>query len=123
MDKKQITKEERRLTTLLERAGTPRQKQEALAPVVHNLAWQRLKLEEALEEMKDEKLTCTYNNGGNQCGTRENPFFKAYISLWKAYMLGFEKYIAALPKDMQEEVNGQALDLVAQVMELKKVSG
>lgn len=122
MDKRQVTKEQRRLTTLLESAGVPRQKQDALAPVVHNLAWQRAKLEEALEELKDESLTCEYQNGQNQYGTRKNPIFEMYISLWKAYMMGYEKYISAFPKELQDEVSGQALDLVAQVMELKKAN-
>lgn len=120
MDKRQVKKEQKRLVSLLERASVPTQKQEALAPIIYNMAWQKIKLEEAWTKLQDEDLVCEYKNGADQYGTRENPFFKAYISLWKAYMMGFEKYVTALPKELQEEANGQALDLVAQVMNLKK---
>ena len=120
MDKRQITKEHRRLCSILEKAGVPRQKQEVLAPVVDNMAWQRVKLDEAREEMKDASITCHYSNGGGQEGERENPIFKAYVNLWRAYMVGFEKYTSALPKELQEEAAGGTLDLLAKVMDMKK---
>lgn len=103
MDEKQVRTEHKRLEALLDAAGIPQQKRDALAPVVDNMAWQRIKLDEARQEMQNASVVCEYDNGGGQTGTRENPIFKAYINLWRAYMVGFEKFSAYLPKELQEE--------------------
>lgn len=123
MDKKKVAEEKKRLIALLERAEVPTQQQDVLAPVIDNMAWQRLKLEEAMLQMQDEALTCEYDNGGGQTGIRENPIFKAYINLWRAYMVGLEKFSSYLPKELQEEAAGEVLDVLAQVREMKKANG
>ena len=43
------------------------------------------KLEEARKTLKDEPLVIEYDNGGGQCGIRENPHFTAYEHLLTAY--------------------------------------
>ena len=43
------------------------------------------KLEEARKALKDEPLVVEYNNGGGQCGIRENPHFIAYEHLLTSY--------------------------------------
>lgn len=120
MDKRIIAAEHKRLETLLDRAGVPRQQRDVLAPVIDNLAWQRGKLDEAREEMQDASIVCHYDNGGGQSGERENPIFKAYVNLWRAYMAGLEKYTSYLPKEMQEEVKGNVLSVLDQVKQMKK---
>ena len=122
MDKRKVTREHKRLEALLDRADVPKQQRDVLAPVIDNMAWQRVKLDEAREEMQDASIVCEYNNGGGQTGTRENPIFKAYINLWRAYMVGLEKYTSYLPKDLQEEAKGDSLDVLAQVREMKKAN-
>ena len=82
----------------------------------------RIKLDESRQLIRDEGITVPYDNGGGQKGIRENPAFKAYVSLWKAYMSGLEKYSSYFPKDMQAEIiNGgrTALDIVKQMKEAK----
>ncbi len=122
MDKRAVTKEHKRLEALLDRADVPTQQRDVLAPVVDNMAWQRIKLDEAREEMKDASIVCHYSNGGGQEGERENPIFKAYINLWRAYMVGLEKFSSYLPKELQEEAAGDSLSVLDQVKQMKKGS-
>ena len=122
MDKKKVNKEHKRLEALLDRAEVPQQQKDVLAPVIDNMAWQRVKLDEAREQMQDASIVCHYDNGGGQEGERENPIFKAYINLWRAYMIGLEKYTSYLPKDLQAEATGDGLDVLAQVREMKKAN-
>lgn len=119
MNKRKVKAEYKRLLNLLERAEVPQQQREVLAPVLDNLAWQRIKLNEAMEEMQEESIVCEYNNGGGQSGVRENPIFKAYVNLWRAYMLGLDKYTSYLPKDLQEEAINGAIDMLSIVKAMK----
>ena len=123
MNKTKIKKEYKRLESLLDRAEIPRQQRDVLTPVIDNMAWQRIKLDETREQMQEESVVCEYNNGGGQTGTRENPIFKGYISLWRAYMIGLEKFTSYLPKDMQEEARGEALTILDKVKNMKKANG
>ena len=122
MDKKLVENEHKRLEALLDRADVPTQQRDVLAPVIDNMAWQRIKLDEAREEMQDASIVCEYNNGGGQTGTRENPIFKAYINLWRAYMVGLEKFTSYLPKELQEEAAGDTISVLEQVKRLKKAT-
>lgn len=122
MDKKRVENEHKRLEALLDRADVPKQQRDVLAPVIDNMAWQRIKLDEAREEMQDASVVCEYNNGGGQTGTRENPIFKAYINLWRAYMVGLEKFTSYLPKDLQEEAAGDSISVLDQVKKMKKAT-
>lgn len=120
MDENSVNREYKRLQDLLDRAEVPQQQRDVLAPVIDNMAWQRIKLDEAREQMKEASIVCEYNNGGGQSGTRENPIFKAYINLWRAYMVGLEKYTSYLPKDLQEEAVGDSLSVLDEVRKMKK---
>ena len=120
MDDKKVKKEHKRLETLLERADVPQQQRDALAPVIDNLSWQRIKLDETRELMKTQQVVCHYSNGGGQEGERQNPIFKGYFDLWRAYMAGYEKYAAVLPKDLQDEAAGDSLSVLEQVRQMKK---
>jgi len=117
-----VTQEHKRLESLLDRASVPQQKREALAPVIDNMAWQRIKLDEARDEMQNASIVCEYDNGGGQTGTRENPIFKAYINLWRAYMVGFEKFSAYLPKELLEEAAGGNISVLEKVKQMKKAN-
>lgn len=43
------------------------------------------KLSEARDSMKNEPLVIEYDNGGGQCGIRENPHYTAYEKLLTTY--------------------------------------
>ena len=120
MDTKKVEQEKKRLISLLDRAEVQPQHRDVLAPVIDNISWQRVKLAEAMEQMQNESLICEYNNGGGQACIRENPIFKAYVNLWRAYMVGLEKFTSYLPKEMQEEAAGDNIDVLAQVKAMKK---
>ena len=122
MDKRRVTREKNRLIALLDRAEVPKQKRDVLAPVIDNISWQRVKLDEAREQMQDAAIVCHYDNGGGQSGERENPIFKAYINLFRAYMVGLEKFTSYLPKDLQDEETGEALSMLDLVKNMKKGS-
>lgn len=120
MDNRKVTKERKRLEELLDRAEVPQQQRDLLTPVVDNMAWQRAKLDEARKEMQDASIVCEYDNGGGQTGTRENPIFKAYINLWRAYMVGLEKFSSYLPKELQAEIVGESVSVLDQVRQMRK---
>jgi len=122
MDKRKITTEKRRLQALLERAEVPQLQRDVLQPVIDNMAWQRIKLNETMEEMQEASVVCEYDNGGGQTGTRENPIFKGYVNLWRAYMVGVEKFTSYLPKEMQEEAITQSVSILDQVKNMKKAN-
>ena len=122
MDDKSIKEEYKRLYDLLERAEVPQKQREVLVPVIDNLAWMKVKLDQTREEIRDASVVCEYDNGGGQCGTRENPIFKGYVALWRSYMIGLEKFTSYLPKDMQEEVQSDTADVLSQVMRMKKAT-
>lgn len=122
MDKRKVSKEKKRLLALLDRAEVPTQQRDLLESVIDNISWQRVKLDEAREKMQDASIVCHYNNGGGQAGVRENPIFKAYINLFRAYMIGLEKFSSYLPKDLQNEATGEQVDILAQVREMKKAN-
>ena len=120
MNDKKVKKERKRLIELLDKAEVPQHQRDVLAPVIDNMAWQRVKLDEAREEMQCARIVCHYDNGGGQAGERENPIFKAYINLWRAYMVGLEKFTSYLPKEMQDEVAGEGISVLEQVKQMKK---
>ena len=121
MDKRSINREKKRLYSLLDRAEVPEQKKAVLDGVIDNLAWQRLKLDEAREKMLESSLVAEYHNGKDQYGERENPLFKAYINLWRGYLNGIEKLQAYLPKDLQEEATG-GTDIIQELLRMKKAT-
>lgn len=122
MDSKKVLKEHKRIEGLLNRAEVPQQLRDVLAPVVDNLAWMRIKLDETREEMKEAGVTCEYDNGGGQTGVRENPVFKGYLNLWRGYLAGIEKLQSYLPKDLPDEVIKDDLTPLAKVIQMKKVN-
>ncbi len=122
MNTKEVKREQKRLFEILEKAEVSAQTRTALVPVVENLAWMKVKLDETRAEMQESSVICHYSNGGGQEGERENPIFRAYINLWRAYMLGFEKYTSYLPKEMQDELSESSLTVLEQVLNMKKGS-
>lgn len=52
----------------------------------------RAKLEEEGSRIPSEDLIVEYDNGGGQCGVRENPFFVAYEKLLASYTKALAAY-------------------------------
>lgn len=121
MDDKEIKgraeAEVNRITELLIDAGISERRIKLLNPVIVNTAWMKAKLDDAREAVKNSQIVITYDNGGGQKGIRENPLFKGYESLWKAYMQGMSKIVECLP---QEEIKQEAerVETTKSVLEL-----
>ena len=99
MTKKDIesrkNKERNRLKRLLKSAEVEDWKIKTLESVIENTAWMSVKLEDTRQKIKESDVTVRYNNGGGQSGTRQNPIFLGYESLWKAYMAGMSQILTA----------------------------
>ena len=91
-------KEIRRLNKMLRDGGAGDGCIKSLRPIVENTAWMKAKLDDARAEIRDGQIAVEYDNGGGQKGVRENPLFKGYESLWKAYMLGMARLLDAMPE-------------------------
>ena len=92
-------KEAKRLTELLLNEKVSHQQIMLIEPIIENTAWMKIKLDETRESIKTSSVAMPYNNGGGQKGVRENPLFKGYEALWKAYMQGMEKILDHLPEE------------------------
>lgn len=109
MTKKDIesrkNKERNRLKRLLKSAEVEDWKIKTLENVIENTAWMSVKLEDTRQKIKESDVTVRYNNGGGQSGTRQNPIFLGYESLWKAYMTGINQILmaAGTKKDQKSE--------------------
>ena len=97
-----VGKEKRMITRELKRANVPAHKMKVLAACISNTAFMRVKLDEIRAQIKEADIIVEYDNGGGQKGTRENPLFKGYESLWKSYMLGMSRILDAIPDEKEE---------------------
>ncbi len=119
MDNIRVLDEHKRLDAILERANVLDQHRDILSPVVDNLAWMKVKLDDTREQIRGTGVVIPYDNGGGQSGIRENPLFKGYYSLWKAYLSGLDKYTSYLPREIKEELETETMDILTQVREMK----
>lgn len=90
-----VKAEKRRLARVVKKSGGDSDKQKA---VIENLAFMKAKLDETRAYLENEKLFCEYDNGGGQSGVREHPGYKAYESLWRAYLSGLSQLTPAAKK-------------------------
>ena len=98
---KKAEKEERRLRKTLREASVSETRIEMLKPVIQNVAWMKVRLDDTREVIKTSQVVIPYDNGGGQKGLRENPLFKGYEALWKSYMGGMNRIIEALPAEVE----------------------
>ena len=94
--------EQNRITDILADAGISDRRMQLLEPVILNTAWMKAKLDDAREAIKNSQIAIKYDNGGGQTGIRENPLFKGYEALWKAYMQGMTRILDCLPQEVIE---------------------
>lgn len=97
-----IKSEKTRIKRLLKKSGTSDARMKMLEPVIENVAWMKIKLDQAREKIKTSGIVMPYDNGGGQTGIRENPAFKGYEALWKSYMAGMSKLLEAMPPEVIE---------------------
>ena len=98
--KERAEAEQVRITQIMQDAGVSDKRIRMLEPVITNTAWMKSKLDDAREAIINGNIVIAYDNGGGQKGIRENPLFKGYESLWKAYMNGMERILNCLPQEV-----------------------
>lgn len=91
--------EENRITAILNDAGISERRMQTLMPIIENVSWMRAKLDDSRQLIKNSNIVVPYDNGGGQKGIRENPAFKGYEALWKAYMQGMNRILDTLPPE------------------------
>lgn len=96
-----VIEEKQRLTALLFDCNISEKRMSALDPVIDNVSWMRVKLDDTREAIKNSSVVIAYDNGGGQKGLRENPLYKGYASLWKSYMSGMNALMDAIPDDTE----------------------
>ena len=97
--KARASEEKKRIIAILKDAGISKRRMDMLKPVIENVSWMRAKLDDSRDLIKNSNIVMPYDNGGGQRGIRENPAFKGYESLWKAYMQGMNKILDTLPPE------------------------
>ena len=95
--------EEKRIIKILEDTGISERRMNMLMPVIENVSWMRAKLDDSRQLIKNSNIVVPYDNGGGQKGIRENPAFKGYEALWKAYMQGMNRILDTLPAEQIQE--------------------
>lgn len=107
MDEREIKaraeEEQQRILDLLTEIGISAKRMKILEPIIVNTAWMKAKLDDAREAIKNSNIVITYDNGGGQKGIRENPLFKGYENLWRAYIHGMDRILSALPDELATE--------------------
>ena len=98
--KERAEEEQARITEILTSAGISDKRMKALEPVILNSSWMKAKLDDARDAIKNSNVVIQYDNGGGQKGIRENPLFKGYENLWRAYIHGMDRILSALPDEI-----------------------
>ncbi|MBR5285332.1 MAG: hypothetical protein IKU30_00390 [Clostridia bacterium] len=99
-----IESEVQKIKDILIEAEISDRRIKALEPIIENVAWMKIKLDDAREKIATSSVVIPYDNGGGQSGIRENPLYKGYESLWKSYITGMDRILGALPKEAIETV-------------------
>lgn len=93
--------EVKRLLALTEDA-IPSTQRDIAMPLIHNLAWQKIKLDDARNDLMGESLFVPYDHGGGQSGIREHPGFAAYNKLFTTFSRGIKQLIDLMDYDAGE---------------------
>lgn len=118
---KRCKKQQRKLLKICEDYGLSAEKIGVILPVIENICWMQIKLEDAREDIAGDGLTTEYDNGGGQTGVRENPAFKAYEALWKSYSTGLQIILSVLPEQAAQVVKDNSENVLELVLNRKRV--
>lgn len=79
------------------RDAIPKEKRKVLLGLLPNLAFMKVKLDEARKELLCESIFTEYDNGGGQSGLREHPGFAAYNKLFTTFQRGIKQLCDLMP--------------------------
>lgn len=95
--KGRTAEEAERITALLRESNVAEEVIAMIEPVITNVAWSRIKLDETRKAIANSTVAIPYDNGGGQAGIRENPVFKGYEALYKSYISGLRIILEYMP--------------------------
>ena len=75
----------------------PDDKRTAIMPLMSNIAFLKVKLDQARVELMGESIFTEYDNGGGQSGLREHPGFSAYNKLFTTFARGIKQITDMMP--------------------------
>lgn len=75
----------------------PDDKRNAILPLLSNIAFLKVKLDQARNDLMSEKIFTEYDNGGGQSGLREHPGFSAYNKLFTTFSRGIKQITDMMP--------------------------
>lgn len=85
----------------------PEERRKAVTPLLANLAFLKVKLDDARNDLLYESIFTEYDNGGGQTGLREHPGFAAYNKLFTTFSRGVKQLTDMMPRG-----SGAADDLI-----------
>lgn len=77
--------------------SVPAERRKAIMPMLANLAFLKVKLDEARLDLMCERIFTEYDNGGGQSGLREHPGFSAYNKLFTTFSRGIKQLTDLMP--------------------------
>lgn len=81
----------------LTKDAIPDDKRTAIMPLMSNIAFLKVKLDQARVELMGESIFTEYDNGGGQSGLREHPGFSAYNKLFTTFSRGIKQITDMMP--------------------------
>ncbi len=81
----------------LTRDSIPEDRRAAIMPLLSNIAFMKVKLDQARTELMGESIFTYYDNGGGQSGLREHPGFSAYNKLFTTFSRGIKQITDMMP--------------------------
>lgn len=75
----------------------PDDRRNAIMPLMSNIAFLKVKLDQARNELMGESIFTEYDNGGGQSGVREHPGFSAYNKLFTTLSRGIKQITDMMP--------------------------
>lgn len=98
----------RKIRRLLRDAAVEKPAIDLAKHLIDNTAWMQAKLEDARQAIAESTIAIEYDNGGGQRGIRENPLFRGYEALWRAYVQGMGQILDLVPESEREATQGKA---------------
>lgn len=95
--REQLVQAELRKLRDITKDAIPDEKRKVVMPLLANLAFLKVKLDEARVDLLGEKIYTEYDNGGGQCGIREHPGFSAYNKLFTTYARSIKQLADMMP--------------------------
>ena len=81
----------------LTKDAIPDEKRKAIMPLLANIAFLKVKLDDARAELLYEDIFTEYDNGGGQTGLREHPGFSAYNKMFTTFSRSVKQLTDMMP--------------------------